>query len=631
MAKEAFIERSWVEIDLAAFRANLRALKAKMGAEQGFIQIVKADAYGHGAPEIARISLSEGAVALGVANPEEGKLLRVQGFKEPILILSPSLPCEIPGILDHELWPTLSDTDFARELDHACAERDIRAKVSLKMDSGMHRSGILADGFTELLATLDKLPNLKLQSVFSHFAASESDPDFSQAQEKEFLAILKKHKVNVPWIHLANSAAVVNGFGKSLPLCRLGILSFGIYTHPSQKEKIDLKPVMTFKSTVAQLKEIPAGATVGYNRSWKATRLTRYAVIPVGYADGYDFLLSNRGTVALKGTLCSVIGRVSMDMICLDVTDAGRVEIGDEVVLLGNSAEEMRAENLAAAYSGSAYELLCQVGRRAKRYYYDGQRLVTSSPLSRREFVSSDYPDSKLNQIIKAAISQRVNSEEMGDLISRDILRVFFFNKDREILYRRDFRHHISFSDSGDLHFWRAATTLSFSKTLQNDYFTVACADSVAALKAYFKRRDVEYRWLMDSNFELSPEVFSLSSVRIDGIELETKLHFRNACMEIRCSHPRLRDLVGHEVLFEIDTLTLYPRNSHQLSVFITELTHGVKISFSHPAELEPIECVPIFAGQNKYPRVSTGKTTITVSTKAEEWVFPKSGVVFAY
>ncbi len=631
MAKEAVRERSWVEIDLAAFRANLRALKALMGANQGFIQIVKADAYGHGAREIARIALAEGAVALGVANPEEGKLLRVQGFREPVLILSPSLPSEIPGILDHELWPTLSDPAFARELDQACAERKIRCKVSLKLDSGMHRSGALSGDFGRLWKAVDQLPHLQVQSVFSHFAASESDPAFSQAQEEEFLATLKKYQVDAPWVHLANSAAVVNGFGKSLSVCRLGILSYGIYTHSSQREKIALKPVMTFKSTVAQIKEVPAGATVGYNRAWQAARPTRYAVIPVGYADGYDFLLSNRGTVSVKGALCPVIGRVSMDMICADISDAGKVDIGDEVVLLGNSVEELRAENLAAAYAGSAYELLCQVGRRAKRHYYDGKRLVTSSPLSRREFVSSDYPDSKLSQIIQAAISQRVNSEEMGELISREILRVFFFNKDREILYRRDFRHHISFSDSGDPRFWRAATTLSFSKTLQNDFFTVACANSEAALKTYFKRRDVEYRWLMDTNFELSPEAFSLSSVRIDGLELETKLHFRNACMEIRCSHPALRDLVGSEVRFEIDTLTLYPRASHQLSVFITELTHGVKISFSHPAELVPIECVPVFAGQNKYPRVSTGKNTITVATKAGEWVFPQSGVVFAY
>ncbi len=631
MAVKAIRERSWVEIDLDAFRANLRALRDLLDKDQGFIQIVKADAYGHGAHEIARIALSEGALALGVANPEEGKLLRIQGVKPPVLILSPSLPIEIPGILEYDLWPTLSDPAFALQLNQACAERGIKGRVSLKLDSGMHRGGALAEDFGRLWKAVAKLPHLQIQSVFSHFAASESDIEFSRAQEREFLSILSQHKVEAPWIHLSNSSGVVNGLAKSVPVCRLGILSYGIYTHPSQLKKITLKPVMTFKSTVSQLKEVPAGATVGYNRSWQASRPTRIAVIPVGYADGYDFLLSNRGTIALKGALCPVIGRVSMDLICVDATDAKDVRLGDEVVLLGNSAPELRAENLAASYGGSAYELLCQVGRRAKRYYYEGRRLVTSSPLSRREFVSSDYPDSKLSQIIQAAISQRVNSEEMGELISREILRVFFYNRDREILYRRDFRHHISFTGSAGPRYWRAKTTLSFSKTLQNGWFTVACATSEAALKAYFKRRDVEYRWLMDANFELSPQAFSLSSVRINGLELDTKIQFKHDCMEIRCSHPELKNLVGSEVRYEIDTLTLYPRSSHQLSVFITELTHGVKISFTHPPELDQIECVPVFAGQNKYPRVSTSKRSITVSTKAEEWVFPQSGVVFAY
>ena len=624
-------DRSWVEIDLSAFRANLRALKALMPQDQGFIQIVKADAYGHGAAEISKIALAEGAIALGVANPEEGKLLRIQGCQAPLLILSPSLAEEIPAILDYRLIPTVSDRAFALALDRQAGLRGSAVKVHLKLDTGMHRSGALAADFASLWNYCRRLGNLQIEGVFSHFAASEDDPAASRAQERLFHQVLKDNGIDAPLTHLANSSALLNGLGRKAGACRLGILSYGVYTHPSQRELITLKPVMTFRSAVSQVKSIPKGAYVGYNRSWRAQRDTRYAIVPVGYADGYDFLLSNRGTVALRGALCPVIGRVSMDLVCVDATDAKDVRIGVEAVLLGNSEPELRAEILAASYRGSPYALLCQVGRRAKRYYYERRRLVTSSPLSRREFVSSDYPDSKLNRIIQSAISQRVNSEEMGELISREILRVFFFNKDREILYRRDFRHHISFSGSGDPRFWRAKTTLSFSKTLQNDFFTVACANSEAALKAYFKRRDVEYRWLMDSNFELSPEAFSLSSVRIDGIELETRLHFRNACMEIRCSHPALRDLVGSEVRFEIDTLTLYPRGSHQLSVFITELTHGVKISFSYPEALPPVECVPVFAGQNKYPRVFTNKNTITVSTKAGEWVFPQSGVVFAY
>ncbi len=626
-----FYERSWVEIDLDAFRSNLQALKAFLEPDQGFIQIVKADGYGHGALQISQVALAEGALGLGVANPEEGKLLRIQGIKAPILILSPCLVREIPGILDYDLWPTLNDLDFARELDAACAQRGVRLKVGLKLDSGMHRSGALEEEFRRLWDGLGKLSHLELHNVFSHLASAESDLPFSREQEKAFQGILEKYQVQAPWMHLANSSALVNGLGKGFSPARLGIMSYGIYTHPDQKQRVKLKPVMSFKSAVAQIKRIPAGASVGYNRSWIAQRDTVYAVIPVGYADGYDFLLSNRGQVALNQKTCPVIGRVSMDMICVDATDAGDLEIGDEAVLLGGNLEKLRAENLVQSYQGSSYELLCQVGRRAKRHYLEGGVPVSSSPLSRRDFVSSDYEDSQLNRIIQAAISQRVNSHELGELISREILREFFFAKDRDILFRRDFRYHIQFSDSGDTDHWQAKNSLSFHKVLQNDYFTVACANSDAALKSYFKRRDVEYRWLTDGNFSLNPQSFQLASVKVDDIKLETEISFRDSSMEIRCSHPHLKELVGSEVCFQIEVLALYPKSSHQLGVFITELTHGVRIRFEHPASLGKVDCVPIFAGQNKYPQVSHTDGVICVSTKKEEWVFPQSGVVFAY
>ena len=625
------MERSWVEIDLDAFRHNLKALKSFLKPEQGFIQIVKADAYGHGAWEIAQAALKEGATALGVANLEEGKLLRIEGCKAPILILSPSLIDEIPGILEYKLIPTVNDFSFAQALISICAKQKVKCPISLKFDSGMHRSGILEKDFAELWYFCKNAAELEVKSFFSHFASSESDLKFSEAQEKRFKQVIDKYKVEADWIHIANSSALINGLGSSGNLCRLGILSYGVYTHPSQKEKIELKPVMTFKSTVIQIKEIPKGATVGYNQTWKAQRKTRYAVIPVGYADGYDFLLSNKGKVLIEGIICPVIGKVSMDMICVDLTDAPEIQCGAEVILLGNGNNDIRVENLVSLYNGSSYELLCQVGRRAKRYYYEKGRLVTAAPLSRRDFVSSDYPNSKLNQIIQSAIAQRINSEEMSELIFREILRVFFYNQDRDIRYRKNFRHHILFIESLDKDYWKAETTLSFSKTLQRDFFLVACANSDKALKDYFKRNDVEYRWLMDGNFQLNPTAFQLSSVKVNGLELTTRINFKAEAMEIRCSHPELKKLIGQEVRFEINTLTLYPKASHQLSVFITELTHGVQISFSYPETLKQIECVPFFAGQNKYPKITTSKNTISVTTKSEEWVFPQSGVVFAY
>jgi alanine racemase len=631
MADSITKERSWVEIDLSAFRANLQALKKLMRKDQSFIQIVKADAYGHGAAEISAIALAEGAQALGVANLEEGKLLRVQGITAPIIILSPSLPSEIAEIIRNNLTSTVNDLSFAKELNDLAAEQDTKVTVHLKYDSGMHRSGALEEEFAALWVFCSKAMNIQVEGVFSHFAASESDVDFSLSQQQDFQRVLKKHKIEPPWIHMANSSALVNGLGSFGNLCRLGILSYGVYTHPSQRDMIKLKPVMTFKSTLSQIKTITKGSFVGYNLTWQARRATRYAVIPVGYADGYDFLLSNKGFVSIKDRLCPVIGKVSMDMICVDVTDISDAKTGDEVILLGGNKEELRAENLTSLYQGSAYELLCQVGRRARRFYYKNGKLITSSPLLRREFVSTDYSDAKLSQIIQSAISQRINSDEMAELISREILRVFFFNKDRKILYRRDFMHRISFSASDDPDYWKVKTQLSFRKVLQNDFFTVACASSERALTDYFKRQDVEYRWLMDGKFDLSPDAFKLSSVFINDVILDTTIQLTKSCLEIQCSHPDLKQLVGSEVTFLIDTETLYPRSSHQLSVFITELTQGVKIIFQHPEDLQPIEVVPVFSGQNKYPVLRHTNKEIRVSTNPDEWVFPQSGVIFAY
>jgi alanine racemase len=568
---------------------------------------------------------------LGVANADEGKLLRVQGCEIPILILSPSLETEIDTIIEHDLIPSVSDTFLLKALNHAAAVRDKNIPIHLKCDTGMHRSGALCEEWEKLVRALDDCANLTLEGVFSHYASSESDDDYSAIQEARFTELIEKLKHKPRFVHIANSSAVLKNMGKSSNLVRLGILSYGVYTHASQIVRSDLKPVMTFQAAISQIKMIKTGESLGYNLTWTATRDTLYAIIPVGYADGYDFMLSNRGLVLVNDSLCPVIGRISMDMITIDITDADDVMIGDEATLLGAGHPALRAEMLAGQYSGSAYELLCQVGRRAKRYYFDVHGLVTSSPLSRRDFVSSDFNDSKLAQIIESALAQRLQSEEIGELISREILRNFFYNKDMDIHYRKEFRHKVRFESSDRVGYYRAYTELSFRKILQNDYFIVACATSDEALKAYFKRNDVEYRWLMDDNFELGPDVFELSEVRVDGVLLITELIQNSDCLEIRCSHPALKTLVGREVEFSINTRTLYPSSSHQLSIFITELTHGVSISFEYPPGLKSVETIPVFSGQNKYPAIIQDGNRISVETSAEEWVFPLSGVVFAY
>ena len=624
-------DRSWVEIDLSAFRHNLRQLKSLLKPGQSFLQIVKADAYGHGAFEIGRTALEEGASCLGVANAEEGKLLRIQGCKAPILILSPSLPEEAEEIISFGLTPTISDPIFASLLEEVAARADQSVNVHLKLDSGMRRSGASLEAFPALCEHVSSMPHLKIEGIFSHYAASESDPEFSRSQLDSFIRRVRPFKNQVRYLHIANSAALLNGLTKGSNLIRLGILSYGTYTHPDQKSRIALKPVMTFRSHIAQIKELKTGEAIGYNLSWTASRDTIYGIVPVGYADGYDFLLSNRGRALVNQSLCPVIGRVSMDMICIDLTDAPQSRVGDGVTLLGAGNDAIRAEALANSYQGSAYELLCQVGRRARRYFTEGGNISHSAPLARRDFVSSDFSDSKLNQIIQSAISQRLQNEEIGELISREILRVFFFNRDQDIHYRQKFVHHIQLEHSDQPEYWQATTRLSFSKVLQNDYFLVACATSDEALKRYFKRKEVEYRWLMDDKFELIGAAFQLTDVYVNDLKLDTLVRLNNSCLEIRCQHPDLKQLVGQEVSFRINTRAYYPKASHQLSVFITELTHGVKVRLDYPPELQNLEVVPVFSGQNRYPKLTRVPGSVTVSTQVQQWVFPLSGVVFAF
>lgn len=623
-------DRTWVEIHLDTYRANIEALKCFLSPDQSFMQIVKADAYGHGALEIAEQALALGARFLGVANSEEGRLLRLQGITAPILVLSPSLETEIASLIDYDLTPTISSWGFAIAMEDHLHHRGKQMPYHLKLDTGMHRSGLSRQEFYKFIEQISKLTELKLEGVLSHYAASENDPDFSREQEECFFELISSIKPQPSFIHLANSSALINGLASCGNLVRLGILSYGIYTHPQQRSLIDLQPVMQFKSRVSLIKDIEKGETCGYNRLWMAEHDTRYALIPAGYADGYDYLLGNRAEVSIGEHCFPVIGKISMDMITAEIGDKP-VSVGDEVCLMGGAALQTHAENLVAGYNGSSYELLCQLGRRARRYYYLNGQLCSSSPLSRRDFVPADFSDSKLNSIIEAAVLQRLDSSEIGSIVYREMLSSLFFDKDSDIHYRKGFRHSIKLIEGDSPLHYEVETELSYRKVLDSEYFIVACAQSETALQAYLKRKDVEYRWLMDDNFEINPDSFIVSSIKVNELRLSTVSRHKNGCLELRCSHPELNTLLGKEVDFVINTRTIYPRKSHQMSIFITELTKGISLSFSYPEDWTGVECIPIFSGQNRYPKITRSGNIIELSTSPEEWIFPLSGVVFAY
>lgn len=622
-------DRSWTEINLSNFEFNLNELKKFITRDQTIMQIVKADAYGHGAYEISKRAIKCGAQMLGVANAEEGALLRYQGIDLPILILSPSFEHEIAVIIENDLIPTISTLNFARRLNRTALADNKTISVHVEIDTGMGRSGFKLSDAEKAIQEILSLSNVSIQGVFSHYAASENDPEYTAKQYKYFYEFVKKLNFEPEIIHIANSSGVITYLDSFCNMVRLGLLSYGVYSDDSLKAKIELKPVMHFKTRISQIKIAEPGEYIGYNCTFKVKKKMRYAILPVGYADGYDYLLSNRGEVLLHGKLCPVVGKVSMDMITIDISEVTHAEIGDEVVLLG---DKLRAEHLTSKYNGLSYELLSQIGRRAKRYYRDDGDIVATSPLLRREFVSSDFSDKKLNRIIEAAIEQRMQSKEIANLIYSDVLERLFAIKDHSLSYRHNFEHVIKFEEDTEIgNFYRATTTLSFEKRLQHEYFIVACAKNEKKLEKYFLRRDVEYRWLLDNNFDLDTKHFSVSSVRINNLELTHSAEIKDGCIEIRCSHPELGKMVGRNVQFSIETKTYYPKSTHQLSIFITDITQSVNIRFEYDDLFEKVEAIPLFAGKSKFPNIEYHEKSVNVESDRDEWIFPSSGVVFVF
>ena len=611
-------ERSWIDINLSYFEDNLTELKKHFAPKNNFMQIVKADAYGHGAFQIAQKAIENGAISLGVANAQEGALLRFQGIKIPILILSPSFENEIDTIFKNNLTPSVSTLEFARLLNEKGG-----CKIHLNIDTGMGRSGFQYRDAKKNITKIKKMKNLEIEGIFSHFSSAENDSKFTEIQIEKFQKILEF--CTPKFVHIANSSGVVNSAISQTNLVRLGLLSFGIYADISQKNKLRLKQIMTFKSHISQIKTAEIGDTIGYNQTFVASQKMKFAILPVGYADGYDFMLSNSGKVLYKNTICDILGKISMDMIAFDISHFRDAKVGDEVTLLGEENKQIRADNLVKTFGGSSYELLSQIGRRAKRYFFENGKVIDSSPILRRDFSPNIFSENKLENIIETAIEQRLQSGEIANLVSKNFLQQLFFEKDKNIHYKKKFKHKITLSENSKYtDFYETKTELHFSKKLQNNYFYVACAKDEHDLSKYFLRNDVEYRWILDENFENS---FEVVSVKIDNLELLTETKNVDGCIEVKCSHENLQKFVGKEVDFSILTKTYYPKKSHQLAVFINEMTHGIEITLE--SNLQNVEVIPIFSGKQKFPNIKKYNNKIVVTKN--EWILPTSGVIFVY
>jgi alanine racemase len=362
------------EVDLGALVRNVRTLR---GAAPGtaLLAMVKADAYGHGAAIVAPALEAEGVELLGVALIEEGLTLRRAGVRGEIVVLGGAYEGGWEALVEARLVPALFRRDHLEALAKAAARLGAKARVHLKVDTGMARLGALPDEVPGLLALARDL-GVDIEGVFSHFANADlSDALTTETQLARFRAVLATVDaagVRPRWRHLANSAAMVTlapaRDGAVFNLVRPGLALYGVSPAKWIVPPRPLEAVLSWKTAVVHLKTVPTGTPVSYGGTWTSRRPTRIATLPVGYADGYSRRLSNTAEVLVRGQRAPVVGRVCMDLCMVDVTDIGGADVGDEVVLLGQQGgEHLGAVEMAGWVESIPYEVLCAVGARVPR------------------------------------------------------------------------------------------------------------------------------------------------------------------------------------------------------------------------------------------------------------------------
>lgn len=365
---------AWLEINLSAIADNISNLKAVLGPQREIIAVVKADAYGHGAIPVSRVAVDSGAKMVGVAMVEEALQLHEAGIDAEVLILS-AIPREAaPTIVEYGFHVPLTDQAGARALAEAAQAQQRCANVHIKIDTGMHRLGVAAEEIADYCHSIRALPGLVIRGIFTHFASSPSDPQFTLEQLRLFKEAVAEAEAalgyHIPLKHVANSGAIVRYPESWLDAVRPGALIYGIPRNPGGVYMPTMRQALTLKATISCVKPIKAGAGVGYGLTWTAPQDTQIALLPVGYADGYDRLLSNNADVLLRGQRVPVIGAISMDTTIIDVGAIAEAEAGEEVVLIGQQGvESITVAEIAERCGTVVQEVASRLSRRLPRVY----------------------------------------------------------------------------------------------------------------------------------------------------------------------------------------------------------------------------------------------------------------------
>ncbi|MGB0409668.1 MAG: alanine racemase [Opitutales bacterium] len=364
--------RCWAEIDLAAFERNLKHIQAALPPHMRYVAVVKADAYGHGMPQMVRRLMQSGVDYFAVANVDEAAGIRHIGAGWPILVLSPILPDEAKQIVTHDLIATVSTHEECERFNTLGEQHQQPVRVHLKIDTGMGRLGVWHEKASELIETLAKLPFLKLEGLYTHFSSADSDPEFTGLQRRRFLKLLSRVDTRDLLIHADNSAGI-DSMSEESPFnaVRIGLLQFGVSPYPdSVLGRASIEPVFSFHTRIGIIKELPAGTDISYGRTCTLQHDSRIAVLTAGYGDGIPLELSNAGHVLIHGQACPIIGRVTMDQTIVDVTKCPAATTGDRATLIGKNGD---AEITTGAFSKTArtipWETLCSISKRVTRIY----------------------------------------------------------------------------------------------------------------------------------------------------------------------------------------------------------------------------------------------------------------------
>lgn len=367
---------TWAEVDLKALEYNYTQVKRLAGKDVQMMVVVKANAYGHGTVEISKILEGMGVNYLGVATTDEAVRLRDHGIKTPILVLGSVLPEEVRIAKDRDITLTLCSYDILKEIKRlakAEEERGTRIKVHIKVDTGMGRIGVWHEDALHFVKEVSGEKSITLEGIYTHFSSAGRDEFFTAYQMESFerlLASIEKSWIKISLKHAANSIATVDYKRAHLNLARPGLIIYGMYPKHTFPKLIKLKPVLSLKTRVVFLKDIPPGRSISYGRTFISQRHTKIATLPIGYADGYHRGLSNKAEALIRGQYAPVVGKITMDQTMVDVGHIRGVKIGDEVVLIGKQGRhEIRIEKLARLAGTIAYDFVCAISNRVPRIY----------------------------------------------------------------------------------------------------------------------------------------------------------------------------------------------------------------------------------------------------------------------